>query len=155
MVQLNCSRNPISSGKSTPLWVAQKGDFTMKYISNAFSMNMMTVDDFSLVRIKKVSASEIPADVKSVIGHPDTASVVSNILGFETPYNRVSLTLESDDVLYVAQYKGPRLPEGATELPEGATIEFLEVSMRPEGCSGCPGIDCNLCSMISWMHGND
>ena len=125
-----------------------------KYISNAFSLNMLTVDDFSLVRIKKVSASEIPADVTSVIGHPDTASVVSNILGFETPYNRVSLTLESDDVLYVAQYKGPRLPEGATELPEGATIEFLEVSMRPEGCSGCPGIDCNLCNMISWTHGN-
>lgn len=126
----------------------------MKYISNAFSLNMMTVDDFSLVRIKKVSASEIPADVKSVIGHPDTASVVSNILGFETPYNRVSLTLESDDVLYVAQYKGPRLPEGATELPEGATLEFLEVSLKPNGCSGCPGVDCNLCGMTSWAHGN-
>lgn len=154
MVCLNCSRNHILSGKSIILQVAQKGDFTMKYISNAFSLNMMTIDDFSLVRIKKVSASEIPADVQSVIGHPDTASVVSNILGFETPYNRVSLSLEHDDVLFVAQYKGPRLPEGATELPEGATLEFLEVSMKPEGCSGCPGVDCNLCGIISWTHGN-
>lgn len=126
----------------------------MKYISNAFSLNMVTFNNLSLLRIKKVSAFDIPKDVKSVIGHPDTATLVSNLLGFECPYNRVSLTLNSIDVLYVAQYKGPRLPEGATELPAGATIDFLEVTMRPEGCAGCPGVDCNLCGMITWTHGN-
>lgn len=125
-----------------------------KYIGNALSLNMMSIDDFSLLRIKKVSASDIPEDVESVIGHPDTAKVVGNLLGFETPFNRVSLQLERDDILYVAQYKGPRLPEGATTLPDGATLDFYEVTQKHGGCSGCPGVDCNLCGIISWTHGN-
>lgn len=124
-----------------------------KYISNAFSFNMMSIEDFSLIRVKKVSPSDIPHDVESVIGHPDTATVVSNILGFETPFNRANLVLDGDDVLYVAQYKGPRLPEGATKLPEGASLDFLEVTMKPKGCAGCPGVDCNMCTMLSWTHG--
>ena len=125
-----------------------------KYLGNALSLNMMSIEDFSLLRIKQVSASDIPEDVESVIGHPDTARVVGNLLGFETPFNRVSLQLKASDILYVAQYKGPRLPEGATTLPEGARVVFYEVTQQ-NGCSGCPGVDCNLCGMISWMHGND
>lgn len=124
------------------------------YIGNAFSLNMMSIDDFSLLRIKQVSASDIPTNVESVIGHPDTAVIVGNLLGFETPFNRVSLQLQPDDVLYVAQYKGPRLPEGATTLPEGSKIDFYEVTQRPKGCSGCPGTDCNMCEIIAWTHGN-
>ena len=123
------------------------------YISNAFSLNMMSIKNFSLLRIKQVSASDIPKDVESVIGYPDTATIVGNLLGFETPFNRVSLQLQPSNVLYVVQYKGPRLPEGATTLPEGSTLDFFEVTQYPEGCIGCPGIDCNMCGTISWMHG--
>ena len=125
----------------------------MKYISNAFSLNMLSSEDFSLIRVKEVAPSEIPHDVESVIGHKDTASVVSNIVGFETPFNRANLVMDCDDVLYVAQYKGPRLPEGATRLPEGASINFLEVTMKPKGCSGCPGYDCASCAMHFWSKG--
>ena len=124
-----------------------------KYISNAFSLNMLSSEDFSLIRVKVVAPSEIPHDVESVIGHKDTASVVSNILGFETPFNRANLVLNGDDILYIAQYKGPRLHEGATRLPEGASISFIEVTMKPKGCAGCPGVDCNTCVMHSWMQG--
>ena len=106
----------------------------MKYLSNAFSLNMIPEYDYSLIRIRKVSPSDIPDGVISVIGHKDTATVVSGILGFETPFNRVNLVLDSDDILYVAQYKGPRLPEGATQLPEGATIEFQEIILLPGWC---------------------
>ena len=104
-----------------------------KFISNAFSFNMMSIEDDIVIRVRKVSPSDIPHDVESVIGHPDTATVVSNILGFDTPFNRVNLVLSNDDVLYVAQYKGPRLPEGATQLPEGATLEFLEIKFEAQG----------------------
>lgn len=134
-------------------WHRKRRIFMKKYIGNALSLNMMDINDFSLIRVKKVLPSEIPHDVESVIGHPDTAEVVSNILGFEVPFNRVNLVLNGDDILYVAQYKGPRLPEGATQLPEGATLEFLEITFKPEGCNGCPAVDCNMCCMMSWTHG--
>ena len=154
MVYLNYSKNTISSGKPTPVCVAQKGEFFMTYLGNAFSLNMIPVENFTLIRARKVTPADVPQSAISVIGHADTAKIVSGILNYEVPANRVNVTLESGDVLYVAQYKGPRLPEGATQLPEGATLEFIEITFIPEGCKGCPGVDCNLCGTICWTHGN-
>ncbi len=99
------------------------------YIVNSFSFNMVEVQDFMLVRAEKISCSDIPKDVVSAIGHADTARVVSGILGFEVACNRMQVSLKPGDILYLAQYKGPRLPEGATTLPEGATLEFLRVQL--------------------------
>ena len=65
----------------------------------------------------------------SGVGHPDTAAVISTLLGKEVVPNRVNIQLTQGDVLIVAQYTGPRLPEGATELPEGATIKFWRVEV--------------------------
>lgn len=124
------------------------------YLSNAFSMNMVSVEDFTLFRARKVTPADVPQNAISAIGHADTARVVSGILGYDVPANRMNVSLEEDDVLFVAQYKGPRLPEGATQLPEGATLEFLEITLQPQGCKGCPAYyDCNNCSMISWAIG--
>lgn len=67
----------------------------------------------------------MPADCISAIGHADTARVVSNILNRDVQANRISLTLSEGDTLYVAQLTGGRLPEGATTLPEGFTLESL------------------------------
>ena len=125
------------------------------FLSNAFSLNMISVDDFTLFRARKVEPSDIPQDAISAIGHADTARVVSGILGYEVQPNRINVELKEDDVLYVAQYKGPRLPEGATTLPEGATLEFLEITLKPEGCGSCPAIDCNACTLMRWTHGCD
>ena len=125
----------------------------MTYISNAFSLNMIHVEKFSLIRARKVTPADVSKSAISAIGHADTARVVSGILGFEVPENRMNVSLKEEDVLYVAQYKGPRLPEGATELPEGATLEFLEITLKPEGCKQCPACDCNLCSLNWWTHG--
>lgn len=124
----------------------------MTYLGNSFSLNMISIDSFALFRARKVEPYDVPVDAISVIGHADTAKVVSGILGREIPANRVNVTLNEGDALYVAQYKGPRLEEGATKLPEGATLEFIEVTLRP-GCDGCPAVDCNSCSMQSWIHG--
>jgi hypothetical protein len=151
----NCSRNLILSGKSTPFKGWHRKEIIMaNFLSNAFSLNMLLeTGTFSLLRVKPVAPSDIPRDVMSCIGHADTATVVSKILGFEVPVNRVNLQLGVEDTLYVAQYRGPRLPEGATELPEGATLEFLQVTIKPEGCGNCGAIDCNTCGMMFWYHG--
>jgi hypothetical protein len=61
------------------------------------------------------------------IGHPDTARIVSSILGVNIQPRRLTVELARDDSLLVAQYRGPRLEAGATELPKGATLEFWQV----------------------------
>lgn len=55
-------------------------------------------------------------DAINFIGHQSTA----DLLGMEA--NRVTLQAGSGATLIVAQYNGPRLNEGATELPEGAIL---------------------------------
>ena len=127
-----------------------------KILANAFSISMLPMEAMNFIRVKKITPDEIPTDIESAIGHVDTAKVVSNILGFEVKPNRVSIKLTESDVLYVAQYTGPRLLEGATMLPEGANIEFFEVSFREEGCRGCRGYDtgsCQTCKLSFWLSG--
>ena len=65
--------------------------------------------------------------VTSAVGHADTAVVVGSLLGIDVPCQRRNVTLRKGCVLLVAQVVGGRLPEGATELPEGVKIEFWEV----------------------------
>ena len=69
-------------------------------------------------------------DFVSVIGHADTAAVVSNLLGKEAPCHRASIHLDAGDILYVAQVTGGRLPEGATTLPEGFSLSWLKVTVK-------------------------
>ena len=64
---------------------------------------------------------------ESFIGHADLANIVSNLLRFSVSVNRDSLKLNFGDVLYVAQYIGPRLAEGTQTLPENSTIQFYKV----------------------------
>lgn len=126
-------------------------------LTNAFSLSMLPMEAMNFVRVRKITPDEIPTDVESAIGHQDTAKVVSSMLGFEVKPNRVNVKLTESDVLYVAQYTGPRLPEGATTLPEGAHFEFYEVTFRDKGCSGCKGYDywgtCQQCKLSFWLSG--
>lgn len=125
-------------------------------LANAFSISMLPMEAMNFIRVKKINPNDIPADVESAIGHENTAKVVSSMLGFEVKPNRVSIRMSESDVLYVAQYTGPRLPEGATTLPEGASLEFFEVTFRKEGCFGCRGYDsgtCQNCTLSFWLSG--
>ena len=83
------------------------------------------------VNVKSVDATEVAeAEFVSCVGHLDTANVVSTLLGGkEVKCNRVSITLNKGDILYVAQVTGGRLPEGATTLPEGFEIVFKRVEI--------------------------
>ena len=83
------------------------------------------------------------SDVIGGIGHADTAAIVDASLGIfhcdtenrkvfdtqATTSGRITVTLTPSDVLYVAQYRGPRLPEGTTVLPEGSTIQWYEIRL--------------------------
>ena len=100
-----------------------------KYLSNAFSLQMLNLETNTTVSVKPVLPGDIPEDTESCIGHADTAAVVSNILGREVPMNRANVHLDQGDVLYVAQITGGRLPEGATTLPEGFSLKFLKVEV--------------------------
>lgn len=91
------------------------------YLANAFSLQMVNADQYK-VEVEKVE--NLPDGLTSAIGHEDTARV----LGVEP--NRVNISLEKGDVLYVAQLQGGRLPEGSTTLPEGYTFKFMKVTIE-------------------------
>ena len=109
------------------------------YICNAFSLSMLDrqnqltnprkIIPFELEEVKAILSMH---DVETVaaVGHLNTAQIIAEMLGLpvEKVYDRKTVKLEGEDACIIAQYVGPRLPEGATELPEGATIEWWGVS---------------------------
>ena len=118
------------------------------YLVNAFSLNMMTILHALTVTIKKLTLEEaknllapeghLAPETICAIGHVDTAAVVGDLLGLpeedvarmvEAAKARPTVKMVSGDKAVVAQYIGPRLPEGTTTLPEGARIEFFLVQI--------------------------
>ena len=95
------------------------------YIGNAFSTRMMVGDGYMhKTTISEKEFKEVKNTAHSIVGHPDTA----NVLGVKT--NRESITLSENDILYVAELDGDdRLPEGATELPEGFSFAYRKVQV--------------------------
>ena len=105
-------------------------------IANAFSINMLSLEvGVTDLQVCPASPDVIRQEVEeaggfsSIVGHADTATIFSSLLGLEVPCNRATFQLEEDHILFVGQYKGPRLPEGATTLPEGAKVEWAMVTL--------------------------
>jgi hypothetical protein len=99
---------------------------------NAFSINMLASLSFPVeVCFERVSVDEVKGDTEltSAVGHPDTARVLGSLLGRDVPCNRATVSLAARERAWVAQYIGPRLPEGATVLPDGARIEFFKITV--------------------------
>lgn len=115
------------------------------YIGNAFSLQMLAewraepgtetpLTITSLGRPEPARAYILEAEkrhgqVKPCIGHADTARIVSQELDLPIPASRRSIVLHDDDELIIAQYTGPRLPEGATKLPDGAFLTWWLVTV--------------------------
>lgn len=100
-----------------------------QYLSNAFSLGMLPRNVQSGYQPFVPSPAKQPtiddvANFVSIVGHENTAKMLSALLGAEVAFNRQTVTLAPGDGLLVAQYVGPRLPEGATELPIGARVEW-------------------------------
>lgn len=101
-----------------------------KYLANAISLNMFPQGQSVDIHVKPIQSEDIPKDIVSAVGHKDTAKVIESLIGFEVIPQRINVALEEKDELYVAQYIGPRLQEGATCLPEGAKINFLKITFK-------------------------
>ncbi len=112
---------------------------TTLYIANAFSPSMIAFSDY-LGPVANLNFVQIPLhraideiahpreedQVVSCVGHANTAAVFSTLLETEVPMNRVSVKLGPNDRMIVGT-PNIRLPEGATELPEGTQITWLLV----------------------------
>jgi len=106
------------------------------YLANAFSINMIPREHrvYEFLFISPFEAAALlyvlRRKVVNIIGHSDTAAIVERALRAQIPAlelpepQRLTVQLAVADQVLVAQYTGPRLPEGATQLPEGARIDF-------------------------------
>ena len=101
----------------------------MIYLSNAFSLGMLTPEVvLKDIKIEAIEASDVP-DAESCVGHADTAYLFGSLLNRKVACNRITVALTTGDTLYVGQLSGPRMSEGATKLPEGATLRWFKVSV--------------------------
>ena len=109
------------------------------FLLNAFSLNMLAGNaDVHVREVSLASAQNLASDCTSAVGHADTAAVFADVLGVPVPCNRVGVSLGHRDMALVGQYTGLRLPEGATTLPEGATLKWFIVDVR------CPLVEAGL-----------
>ncbi len=96
---------------------------------NAFSLSMLTIP--ATVRVRAATLDEArAAAAESAVGHADTAAVFAAVLGVQVECRRATVALRHGASAVVGQYMGPRLPEGATRLPDGATIQWLRVDVE-------------------------
>lgn len=102
-------------------------------LGNAFSLNMIQGNKTLKTRVLDVEDVQYilkERPVISAVGHDTTAGIFSVVLGTHIPSNRTTVKLESTEDIIVGQYKGPRLEEGTTSLPEGAHIEWIMVTVQ-------------------------
>lgn len=104
-----------------------------KIIGNAFSLNMLSTPN-GVLTLRTISLEEAQALVneggwQSAVGHQDTAALFQNQLGAPVAFNRATVKLSGGDQVLVGQLAGPRLPEGSTTLPEGATLTWVLVTV--------------------------
>lgn len=114
----------------------------MVILLNAFSLNMVSAGcegiavAFDLITADEARHAIVYARESggkppiTYIRHDDTRAIVLREL--QTGALLISKDFEIDPfymndrerVIIIAQYRGPRLPPGTTELPEGAVIEY-------------------------------
>jgi len=112
----------------------------MLTICNSFSLNMLPEwVAAGVVKFRVLSTEQartlllaeitVGCQVLSAVGHADIAGMYSDQLGLYVQVNRTNASFVPgiSDRILVGQYNGPRLPEGTTRLPEGATIKWFLV----------------------------
>lgn len=114
----------------------------MKYLTNAIALSMLPRAEGPLrpwlypLHDAKHAARELldsgDGPWESIVGHADTATLFGRLLGCDVEARRVTVSLDVGDLLIVGQYRGPRLPEGATQLPDGAAIQWWEMVIAAE-----------------------
>ena len=87
------------------------------YLTNAFSLNMLTNDEY-YIKAKKLTMQEakellLRKGFKSFISHESTAKILTKLLNTEVEFKREPVTLKNGDELVVFQIR-VRLKEGQT-----------------------------------------
>ena len=104
-----------------------------KIICNAISYNMMLphLSHWNL-RNEVISAEKVKDELGeefiNACGH--SCELINSLTGLSLEKNRITNKVDIGDVLIIAQYNGPRLEEGATSLPEGATLVFVKSTVE-------------------------
>lgn len=105
----------------------------MLYVANAFSLGMFESLPGAIFP-KELDTSEAAQLLNnnnnkfhSVVGHADTAAIMSELTGISIPYNREALKLNLEDKVLVFQCL-ERLPEGTVVLPEKIQTKWLLIS---------------------------
>lgn len=112
-----------------------------RFLTNAFSLSMLPPGSTCQIVAEEISEGKarlLAQEATSVVGHVPTAARLSQIFGWNVEVRRINISLGPNDELLVAQYAGPRLPEGATELPEDPPLRWFFVHLEV-GCPGPPG----------------
>jgi hypothetical protein len=106
------------------------------WLLNAFSLNMLSEFPMS-IHLEEVTLEEaqelLSAGFRSAVGHGNTAALMSELLGLEVEAHRMTLSLQHGEKALIGQYSGPRLEEGVTSLPEGATLRWILLSPTKPG----------------------
>jgi hypothetical protein len=96
---------------------------TISYISNSFSLGMVSREHLCLLKFEPVEGPDPKVAYRSIVGHADTAALLN------VKFNRESVVLNPGDELLVAQLQGGRLPEGCTTLPDGVKFAWIRVTL--------------------------
>jgi hypothetical protein len=101
------------------------------FIVNAFSLNMVSGD--TMLQVSDVSPETIPETAVSAIGHKETAEVASEMLGRPIKAERVAISLETGDCVYVLTLFGQdgrpfRPPEG--RVLSADELRQLKIAIR-------------------------
>lgn len=115
----------------------------MKYLTNAFSLNMLPSLDNVVVtlHIEKLNVGEfcsklIEEGVVNAIGHASTVAVINTLCSTNLAPSRIEVKLENGDELLIFQLR-TRLPEGKilsvdeiSQLFKAKQVEFLKVKVE-------------------------
>ncbi|NLN93345.1 MAG: DUF1874 domain-containing protein [Candidatus Hydrogenedens sp.] len=102
------------------------------YLLNAFSVNQLGSFP-AAVKFTEQTVSEVQEVLAegycSAVGHGQTAEIFSRVLQTTIPVQRITIELHPGDRAVLGQYRGPRLEEGARQLPDGARIHWYLVEI--------------------------
>lgn len=82
----------------------------------------------------ELNGQPLPVEIVAAVGHADTARLIADAINlpFEQVNGRITVRLSgqpagawgSVECALIGAYTGPRLPEGCTTLPAGASLEW-------------------------------
>lgn len=102
------------------------------FLLNAFSVNQLTVFPAE-VRFEEVALDQARLLVRngfiSAVGHKQTAALFSHMLQAEVTCHRVDAALAPGSSALLGQYRGPRLAEGTTALPDDAQVRWYCITV--------------------------